>query len=66
MNESRKAKRWFLYTGGISIFEYLLLIENRVDVAQNLQGLSYEVYSTNITTIYHTWIMYSKLSLNEI
>ena len=28
-------------------------------MAQNLQGLSYEVCSTNIATIFPTWITYS-------
>ena len=33
--------------------------KNRADVAQNLQGLSYEVCSANIATIFRTQITYS-------
>ena len=43
----------------VSNFSPLLFIRNRVDVAQNLQGLSYEVCSASIATILHTRIIYS-------
>ena len=36
-------------------------MKNKVDVAQNLQGRSYEVYPTNIATIFPTLIIYSSL-----
>ena len=48
-----------MYNGGISNFLPLLLIENRVDVAQNLQVLSEEVCSANIGKFsYSDYIFY--------
>ena len=38
-------------------------MKNRVDVAQNLQGLSYEVCSTDIGTIFRTQIVYSSFGI---
>ena len=45
-----------VYNGRISNFYPLLFIKNRVDVAQNLQDLSYEVCSANIGTNFRTRI----------
>ena len=51
-----------MHNGGISNFYPLLFIHDKVDVAQNLQGLSYEVCSTAIATIFRTQIIYSSFS----
>ena len=48
-----------MYNGGISNFCALLFMKDRVDVGQNLQGLSYEVSSTNIARIFRDQIIYS-------
>ena len=48
-----------MYNGRISNFLPLLILRNRVDVTQNLQGLNYEVCSTNIATIFRTQIDHS-------
>ena len=46
-----------VYNGGISDFYPLLFIKDRVDVGQNVQGLSYEVCSTNMATVFRARII---------
>ena len=57
IDKSQNVKHWCI----MADFKLLtlLFIKNIVDVAQNLQGLSYRVCSTNIATIFRTRISYS-------
>ena len=53
IDQSRNAKKKLVYNGGMSNFSTLIFIENRMDVAQILQVISYEVCSKNYVPQHH-------------
>ena len=59
-------RKTLAYNGRISNFLRMLFIKSRVDLVQNLQGLSYEVCSTNTATIFLTRIICSNFGICAI